>query len=27
MRKQNLGPLAWVKSSYSENNGGDCVEI
>lgn len=27
MPKQNLGPLTWVKSSYSENDGGNCVEI
>lgn len=22
-----LGAAAWVKSSYSDNNGGDCVEV
>jgi len=27
MDRRELGAVTWVKSSYSGNNGGDCVEI
>ncbi|MEU5400641.1 DUF397 domain-containing protein [Streptomyces sp. NPDC005963] len=26
MAKTNYSPLRWVKSSYSVNNGGSCIE-
>jgi len=27
MDAQRLGAATWIKSSYSDNNGGNCVEI
>jgi hypothetical protein len=27
MNTHELGAVTWVKSSYSDNNGGNCVEI
>jgi hypothetical protein len=27
MDKQRLGAVTWIKSSYSGDNGGDCVEV
>ena len=27
MNTHELGAATWVKSSYSDNNGGNCVEI
>ena len=27
MDRRELGPATWIKSSYSGDNGGNCVEI
>jgi hypothetical protein len=27
MDRHELGAATWIKSSYSDNNGGNCVEI